>query len=234
MHFSEIVLFAVPSLLWSVPLIRLERAARERNRNCLAWLVLSIFLMPTGWLSALSRTLVLPGMGISSFIVPFALRFVVLRLPPGPERAPLAPRAKWAHAALAAGYGLWMAVSVFTYTMDIIAPKAAEGAVFANLGAIRSAVSIYHGDAGSYPRDLRELVPRYLDRLPKAGPVVRGHRIVHDRSNGLKNFKAIEPDDAGGWGYVNDPSSSHFGAVFMNCTHESLSGPHPLKRLYEH
>jgi type II secretory pathway pseudopilin PulG len=47
--------------------------------------------------------------------------------------------------------------------------KAQEGVTKGNLGALRSALSIYYSDnAGTYPTDINSLVQKYISRIPSA------------------------------------------------------------------
>jgi hypothetical protein len=98
--------------------------------------------------------------------------------------------------------------------------KGNEGAVKGNLGAIRSALSIYYGDMeGVYPSSLEMLTisGKYLPSLP-----VGWAPNYHDRSNAVHAGRA--PDDQSGWFYNNDPKDADFGTVLVNCTHTDLRG----------
>lgn len=95
-----------------------------------------------------------------------------------------------------------------------------EGASRGNLGAIRSALSIYYGDtAGVYPSSLNSLTEggKYLREIPMA--------IVpyYHRDSSKVTFGKV-PDDSGGWVYDNDPKDKDFGLVFVNCTHTDTKG----------
>ena len=47
--------------------------------------------------------------------------------------------------------------------------KSQEGSTKANLGALRSALSIYYSDMeGFYPTDINALVPKYIQQIPTA------------------------------------------------------------------
>lgn len=95
----------------------------------------------------------------------------------------------------------------------------AEMRTLGNLGSLRSALSIYYGDAeGKYPTDLKQLVPRYLPEVPMA--FFPSH---HDASNQVHNLQSLEPNDEGGWGYVTNPNDKDFGMVFPNCKHNNIT-----------
>ncbi|MBI5243420.1 MAG: type II secretion system protein [Elusimicrobia bacterium] len=97
--------------------------------------------------------------------------------------------------------------------------KANEGALQGNLGALRSALSIYYGDmAGKFPSSLDSLTAnaKYLPAIPKARAP-----DYHPESAAVS---AGVTDDASGWGYDNDPASSRFGTVWVNCTHTDTKG----------
>lgn len=93
--------------------------------------------------------------------------------------------------------------------------KSSEGAAKGNLGAVRSAVSIYAGDhEGAHPPSLQDLTldGRYLAVLPKAKTP-----YYHEDSAAVLLGK--EADDSGGWLY--DPAS---GEVKVNCMHTDTKG----------
>jgi prepilin-type N-terminal cleavage/methylation domain-containing protein len=47
--------------------------------------------------------------------------------------------------------------------------KTEEGSTKANLGSLRSALSIYYSDMeGVYPSDINDLVPNYIQQIPTA------------------------------------------------------------------
>ena len=93
----------------------------------------------------------------------------------------------------------------------------------ANLGTIRSAVSIYYGDTeGNYPTTLEQLVPRYLRQLP---PVVTKSRGIQFGVTYYKSFpKSIrEVKNTGKWGYVQAPlGSADQGTVFISSRDNNL------------
>lgn len=97
--------------------------------------------------------------------------------------------------------------------------RALEGMTLGNVGGIRTALVYYYGDhEGIYPTVLNKLLPRYLASIPPA--IFPPHHEVTNRVYYVSNLKS---NDAGGWGYVNNPSDKDFGTVFPNCTHVNLN-----------
>lgn len=91
--------------------------------------------------------------------------------------------------------------------------KSSEGATKGNIGSIRSALAIYHGDSkGKYPADLAALTlgGKYLQVVP-----LTKTPNYHKDSSAVRLAKA--PDDAGGWLYDG-------AEVFVNCTHTDTKG----------
>ena len=105
--------------------------------------------------------------------------------------------------------------------------KSSEGATKGNLGAVRSALSIYYGDMeGQYPRDdMGTLVlsgRKYIDSIPTAkSPNYHpdANTVVTISSNTATNIS-----DVGGWVYVNNSGSSDWGTMLVNCTHTDTKG----------
>ena len=98
--------------------------------------------------------------------------------------------------------------------------KSSEGASKGNLGAIRSALSIYYGDIeGAYPTKLEELTTggKYLSVVPVA-------KAPNYHSDGSAILNGTAPTDAVGWAYLNDGTNSNFGTVWVNCTHTDTKG----------
>lgn len=90
-----------------------------------------------------------------------------------------------------------------------------------NLGALRSAVSLFHEDAKLFPKSLAELVPAYLSRLPPT------HVLHHEDSAAVQllsdeDYRIGRFTDAGGWAYV--ASGPQAGLVLINCTHRDPNG----------
>ena len=102
--------------------------------------------------------------------------------------------------------------------------KSSEGATKGNLGAIRSALSIYYGDMeGQYPGSLDGLTVagKYIQAVPTA----KTPRYHPDSSaDALSNF-TMGLTEAGGWIYdIVPPADASYGAVFVNCNHTDTKG----------
>jgi hypothetical protein len=121
---------------------------------------------------------------------------------------------------VAAALALPVLLFLFCQKVSELMRSPSEGAVKGNLGAIRSAVSIYYGDMeGVYPSTLESLTVggKYLPDIPPAKTP-----NYHQDSSAV-TFGKI-PNDAGGWLYNNDPKDKNFGAVLINCTHTDRKG----------
>jgi type IV pilus assembly protein PilA len=93
--------------------------------------------------------------------------------------------------------------------------KAGEGSAKGNLGAIRSALSIYYGDLeGTYPDTLTALTlnGKYIQAIP----VAKAPNYHGDSSTSLL---ASVNTDTGGWNYNNVSGNSAVGNVLVNCSH---------------
>lgn len=93
-----------------------------------------------------------------------------------------------------------------------------------DLGAVRSALSIYYGDAeGRYPAKLSDLTigGKYLSAIPKIQ--IGAHKLtdavldVKEVSGHAALRRKLK--DTGGWAYVSDPKSPIYGTVVIDCTH---------------
>ena len=99
--------------------------------------------------------------------------------------------------------------------------KSSEGASKGNLGAIRSALSIYYGDMeGQYPANLASLTiaGKYLNPVP----VAKAPNYHTDTSGVLEGVTSAT--DAGGWLYNNVAADPNLGSVYVNCTHTDTKG----------
>jgi len=103
--------------------------------------------------------------------------------------------------------------------------KSKEGSTREGLSAVRSALHIYYGDNMCYPYDdLAALVEngRYINQLPLAKLPGTGHMDSRNITVGASTAAALT--DTGGWAYINDPSSSYYGTLFVNCSHADIAG----------
>ena len=108
--------------------------------------------------------------------------------------------------------------------------KSSEGASKGNLGALRSAMSIYYGDMeGMYPNSMLALTVggKYLTVIPPAkAPNYHADApgaISLADSGGITVVNAA-PTDAGGWYYNNQITNANVGNVLVNCTHTDTKG----------
>ena len=98
--------------------------------------------------------------------------------------------------------------------------KSNEGASKGNLGAIRSALSIYYGDMeGSYPDNMAALTVagKYLSNVP----VAKSPNYHADSSTAEEDTGA---GDAGGWHYNNSVGNANNGTLLVNCSHTDTKG----------
>ena len=109
--------------------------------------------------------------------------------------------------------------------------KSSEGASKGNLGALRSAMSIYYGDMeGSYPSTLTALTigGKYLTVIPPAKApnyhADAGTEVVMVAAGIAGEVVAAAPSDVGGWYYNNQTTNANVGNVLVNCTHTDTKG----------
>ena len=98
--------------------------------------------------------------------------------------------------------------------------KSSEGASKGNLGAIRSALSIYYGDMeGQYPVTLAAMTVngKYLTALPVA-------KSPNYHSDSAAVVYQTIANDGGGWSYDNTALDANLGTVLVNCTHTDTKG----------
>ncbi|MBI5211160.1 MAG: hypothetical protein HY927_14405 [Elusimicrobia bacterium] len=115
---------------------------------------------------------------------------------------------------------LVLLISIPTFVELIRRPS--EGASKGNLGAIRSALSIYYGDMeGTYPTDLASLTiaGKYLYSIPEVHDLLPYHPDSSTIDDGETNAT-----DSGGWHYNNVATDANFGSVLINCTHTDRKG----------
>ena len=99
--------------------------------------------------------------------------------------------------------------------------KSNEGATKGNLGAIRSALSIYYGDMeGYYPlnADTLTISGKYLSAVPKSKTP-----SYHADGSAFVNASVIS-DTTGGWRYNNVTGDANYGTLWVNCTHTDSKG----------
>jgi prepilin-type N-terminal cleavage/methylation domain-containing protein len=100
--------------------------------------------------------------------------------------------------------------------------KSNEGSSKGNLGAVRSALSIYYGDMeGLYPVELISLTQngKYMASIPKGKAP-----NYHPDSAAINTGSTNAVNDAGGWAYDNVPGDANFGTLWVNCTHTDTKG----------
>ena len=101
--------------------------------------------------------------------------------------------------------------------------KSSEGASKGNLGALRSALSIYYGDMeGSYPANVSALTigGKYLSAVPPA----KAPNYHADGSAVVLMSAAATPSDTGGWWFNDTIGDANVGGVLVNCTHTDTKG----------
>ena len=98
--------------------------------------------------------------------------------------------------------------------------KSSEGASKGNLGAIRSALSIYYGDMeGQYPAVMSALTisGKYLGAIPPA-------KAPNYHPDASTETDAVTVTDVGGWVYDNTAGDANVGNVWVGCTHTDTKG----------
>ncbi len=99
--------------------------------------------------------------------------------------------------------------------------KSNEGATKGNLGAVRSALSIYYGDMeGYYPSNAESLTVngKYLSAVPKAKTP-----NYHGDSSAF-TMASVVGDGAPGWRYDNVAADANYGTLWVNCSHTDSKG----------
>jgi len=132
---------------------------------------------------------------------------------------------------------LMIVVAIIGILAAIAIPKFAslirqsgEGASKGNLGAIRSALSIYYGDLdGQYPSGLEGLTVagKYLAAVPVAkAPSYHPDSSVDDILPGGCVAVNYDVNDfgSGGWVYCDAPADAGYGNAIVNCTHTDTKG----------
>ena len=102
--------------------------------------------------------------------------------------------------------------------------KSNEGASKGNLGALRSALSIYYyGDMeGQYPSSPLGLTVsgKYLAVIPPS------HAPNYHPATTSEQIFSVSPviSDFGSWMYDDISSDANYGMLFINCTHTDTKG----------
>ena len=102
--------------------------------------------------------------------------------------------------------------------------KSSEGASKGNLGAVRSAMSIYYGDMeGTYPALMASLTiaGKYLTVIPMA-KMPNYHADANTEVAGA--LSGLGDTAAGGWYYVNAATDANIGNILVKCTHTDTKG----------
>lgn len=141
----------------------------------------------------------------------------VLRMHVAPEEY-----SPWVDLLTGVGALLGVLMALLFFAVREIGPRhRSEGSAKGNLGAVRSALSIYYGDMeGYYPLTLDALTEsgKYISTIPKVDTLG-----LHPRSSRVTY--GARSDDDGGWLYANDPADkAHHGTLWINCTHTDPRG----------
>ncbi len=110
--------------------------------------------------------------------------------------------------------------------IDSLETRAKAGKNKGNLGVIRTSIMIYFAEHdGTYPKNLQELIPEYLEEIPVL------ELPNHNATNEVRVItefegKDIKPyiKDSGKWTYIADPKSESWGEVFIDCSHKDHKG----------
>ena len=100
--------------------------------------------------------------------------------------------------------------------------KSSEGASKGNLGALRSAMSIYYGDMeGTYPDSMTALTigGKYLTVIPPAKAP-----NYHSDNAGETKLSVAGITDVGGWSYNDIATNANVGNALVSCTHTDTKG----------
>jgi general secretion pathway protein G len=108
--------------------------------------------------------------------------------------------------------------------------KSGEGSSKGNLGALRSALSIYYGDMeGQYPSDMNSLTiaGKYLSTIPVAkSPNYHSDSSVSESLDAACASVNMDFNDFhnGGWIFCGATGDSLVGSVYVNCTNTDSKG----------
>lgn len=212
-------------------LVRLAAAAVSPNR---AWLSLIAAALLSCFASVLRQRIFEYAWGYALLLALFAFvagfvpwLFVTALLLGGkkvlggwrPEEAvPLRARLV---AVAAVAFASWVGYGI-TEKYGLLPLYGREGGTKGNLGSLRSALSIYYGDHdGVLPRNLAELPPKYLVRIPAAFTRPHGE-VTEVRLIDAAAYESGKLPDSGGWAYI--PSGPSSGTVIVDCVHSDIRG----------
>jgi prepilin-type N-terminal cleavage/methylation domain-containing protein len=121
--------------------------------------------------------------------------------------------------------GILAAIAIPKFSQLIT--KSNEANTKGNLGAIRSALSIYYGDMeGWYPADTLAALTnsgRFMTTVPVAKvPAVTGENVGHSDTTLVTAHTSTS--DVGGWAYNNTRTDANWGRVIVNCSHHDSRG----------
>lgn len=122
--------------------------------------------------------------------------------------------------------GILAAIAIPKFSQLIT--KSNEANTKGNLGAIRSALSIYYGDLeGWYPSDSTLLSltsnAKYMSNIPVAKlPTASGQNVGHTDSAVIT--PEATPTDKGGWSYDNTVGDTNWGRLLAACSHSDSRG----------
>lgn len=118
--------------------------------------------------------------------------------------------------------------------MENLKRSFAEAKTKGDLATLRSAISVYYGDAeGRYPSSLDELVPKYIIAIPAPnltnhhsvlGVEYYGSEICIRISDYSGKIDGTGLKDTGKWGYISDEKSPCWGTIFVDCIHIDSKG----------
>ena len=122
--------------------------------------------------------------------------------------------------------GILAAIAIPKFSQLIT--KSNEANTKGNLGALRSALSIYYGDMeGWYPVDTLNTLStnsKYMTVIPVAKiPAVTNLNTGHADSSAVTGV-TNSATDAGGWQYDNNNIDANWGRVLVACTHSDSRG----------
>jgi prepilin-type N-terminal cleavage/methylation domain-containing protein len=106
--------------------------------------------------------------------------------------------------------------------------KSGEGSTKGNLGALRSALTIYYGDMeGQYPATVSALTiaGKYMSSVPLAK--TPNYHVDSSAIDVLPGGCAVvnwDVNDAAGWIYCDASGDPFFGGVIVNCSHTDSKG----------